>query len=202
MFTSTLKKRTRCPRRAMTLLESAIVLGIVGLVLGAVWTAGIAVHNNMRISQSFQDLSILTQNIRDLYRGQSQFDRVDGTDITPILIKADVFPISMMNMEKKKPFSPWQSDVTVTIALSKKAFKITYEAGNGQHASRETFCRNLVGRVAGRGRGDGLMEVSAGGSSYTTNSALNNLTALDLSGSCTSASFTFSLKGASNKDLP
>ena len=48
--TQTTLRRQR--RRGFTLTEIAIVLGIVGLILGAIWVAAAAVYNNLRVSHA------------------------------------------------------------------------------------------------------------------------------------------------------
>jgi prepilin-type N-terminal cleavage/methylation domain-containing protein len=54
-------------KRGFTLTEIAIVLGIIGIILGAIWVAASAVYNNIRISHANTQVLQLAQGIRSLY---------------------------------------------------------------------------------------------------------------------------------------
>src|SRR5882762_1552401 len=54
-------------KRGFTLTEIAIVLGIVGLILGAIWVAAAAVYSNLRTSKATTELLNIVQNVRALY---------------------------------------------------------------------------------------------------------------------------------------
>ena len=83
-----------------TLTEAAIVLGIVGLILGAIWVAASAVYNNMRINRTSEQILKIVQNIRSLYAGTHSFDGItNGQDITLDLVPAKVFPNDMVKVE-------------------------------------------------------------------------------------------------------
>ncbi|MER2520096.1 MAG: type 4 pilus major pilin [Bdellovibrionales bacterium] len=76
-------------RRGFTLTEIAIVLGIIGLILGAIWAAASAVYNNMRSSRAQQEILTVAQNIRAMYATQSALDTSATNDT---YISAGVFP--------------------------------------------------------------------------------------------------------------
>lgn len=79
-------------RRGFTLTEAAIVLGIVGLILGAIWVAAGSVYGNLRMRQASESLLVITQNVRQLMTGSSAFGNGAGTNITVNLINKNVFP--------------------------------------------------------------------------------------------------------------
>jgi len=56
-------------KRGFNLIEAAIVLGIVGLVLGGIWIAASSVMERQRESRALSDLSIAIQNINNVYKG-------------------------------------------------------------------------------------------------------------------------------------
>ena len=58
-------------QRGFTLIEIAIVLTIVGLVIGGIWLAASTVYNNRKKTQLGQDAVQIVQNVRNLYAGQS-----------------------------------------------------------------------------------------------------------------------------------
>lgn len=176
-------------QRAYSLTELAIVLGIVSVIFGAIWSASSMVYRNMLLNQSISDLSLLTQTIRDFYKGQSKFDKSTGSNLTDFLVDAKLFPASMIEKNTNLPVTPWRTDIKVYVGSEKDTFRIVYEDG-----LPEDVCRLLAGRIAGKGRARGLVNVTAGGSSFTTSNELNNLTSLDITGSCQSLSLTFKLK--------
>ena len=64
----------RNAQRGFTLTEIAIVLGIIGLILSAIWVAYAAVSNNLKSSRSQQQILQIVQGVRGLYGAQSSFD--------------------------------------------------------------------------------------------------------------------------------
>ncbi len=63
---SILQSRAR-KTRGFTLTEAAIVLGIVGLILGAIWVAAAAVYENMRTNRANEQILKVAQAVRSLY---------------------------------------------------------------------------------------------------------------------------------------
>src|SRR3984957_16106234 len=66
-------------RRGFTLTEIAIVLGIIGLILGAIWVAAAAVYNNMRTSKTTTELLDVAQNLRGMYATAGTVDPLANT---------------------------------------------------------------------------------------------------------------------------
>lgn len=179
------------PQRAFTLAEAAIVLAIVGIVLGAIWAAGAMVYRNMQIGQTISHLVTVVQNVRNLYASQSSFSSATGTNITSDLVKAEMFPAMILDKSTRLPVTSWGTDIKVYVGSTKDSFKVSFES-----TLPEETCRSLVGRMGGKGRLKGLVQVEAGGSTYTeASNGLNNLTPTSITGTCNSASFTFKLKG-------
>jgi prepilin-type N-terminal cleavage/methylation domain-containing protein len=61
-------------KRGFTLTEIAIVLGIIGLILGAIWVAAAAVYNNQRVTTTQRDLLAMAQAVTTLYANASAVD--------------------------------------------------------------------------------------------------------------------------------
>jgi prepilin-type N-terminal cleavage/methylation domain-containing protein len=57
-------------RRGFTLTEIAIVLGIAGIILAAIWAAAASVSENNRIDQAAQEMQTVSQNLLTLYQGR------------------------------------------------------------------------------------------------------------------------------------
>ena len=56
-------------RKGFSLVEAAIVLGVVGLVIGGIWLAASAVQQNMRINRTVSGIAIIAQNYKNLFPG-------------------------------------------------------------------------------------------------------------------------------------
>src|SRR5437867_1361141 len=59
------------------LIEAAIVLGIVGLIVGGIWAAASSAYENMRQQSGSKQLLSLVQNIRGFY-AQGPIDVIDN----------------------------------------------------------------------------------------------------------------------------
>ncbi len=55
-------------QRGFNLVEAAIVLGVVGLVIGGIWTAAAAVNRNMKLNDLTQAISIMHNNLSAVYQ--------------------------------------------------------------------------------------------------------------------------------------
>lgn len=58
-------------RHGFSLIEAAIVLGIVGLVIGGIWVAASSVQKQQRMARELTGILTIVQNIQNLYVGQS-----------------------------------------------------------------------------------------------------------------------------------
>jgi type II secretory pathway pseudopilin PulG len=106
-----IEKKTKKSQRGFNLIEAAIVLGIVGLVIGGIWVAASAVQENMRKSDASKGMIQMVQNVRNLYYGQTP----DATgDITADLVNANAIPGDFVNGTGAR--NPWNGVVTVSIA--------------------------------------------------------------------------------------
>ncbi|HVY13094.1 MAG TPA: hypothetical protein VHB73_05980 [Alphaproteobacteria bacterium] len=175
------------------LIEAAIVLGIVGLIVGGIWAAAGAAYENMRLQNASKQLLALVGGIRGFY-AQNPTDVVD-TNIDNLygfgILPADMVVVNGTTHELRHP---WGDSVTIaTTTLGGSAFTISY---TGMKADS---CKNFVTRVGNVARGSGLLIASPDGSAEWLNlyndPAQTNSTvpACDANGG--SPSFTFSVRG-------
>lgn len=85
-------------KRGFTLTEAAIVLGVAGIVLAAVWVAGSSVYTNMRAAKAKQQITTLSTNIKEFYSTRNRFYN-GGQDLIPELRNAGVIPADMINAD-------------------------------------------------------------------------------------------------------
>ena len=108
-------------KRGFNLIESAIVLGVVGLVIGGIWVAAATINENYKVNKTVADLQLIVKNIQNMI-SISDAMTIGNAGITQLLLNAGVFPADWGN---KTPFgstiSVYQSitfGVNFTIRLS------------------------------------------------------------------------------------
>jgi type II secretory pathway pseudopilin PulG len=77
-------------QKGFTLIELAIILTIVGLVIGGIWIAASTVMNNMKKKDLGEGTIQLVQNLRNLYTGQASATGLSNTSADA----AGAFPAS------------------------------------------------------------------------------------------------------------
>jgi prepilin-type N-terminal cleavage/methylation domain-containing protein len=178
-------------RRGFTLTEAAIVLGIVGLVLAAVWVAASAVYNNMRISQATQQILMIAQAVRSMHATQTSI-----TMTTADAVNAGIIPKDMCdNASCATPRNPWRGGVIVQ-NNGTDAFDIIY---SGLPTSA---CVDLLTRNTGQGRDSGMVGAVGASSGNATGSTTTSFPVAigTASGQCgtgvttASVAFTFRLR--------
>ncbi|HBM91405.1 MAG TPA: hypothetical protein DD400_06000 [Rhodospirillaceae bacterium] len=123
-----------------TLTEMAIVVLVVGIVLGAIWVAAGHVHTKTQITQTINDISQIAKNVRGVYAGFPNAPRPKRAK----QIALDILPTSGINA--------WGGDYEVTWPV-KTAFSVllTFPATLDVVSSREV-CLDLVTRIPATGK--------------------------------------------------
>ncbi|MGE4352086.1 MAG: type 4 pilus major pilin [Bdellovibrionales bacterium] len=179
-------------QRGFTLTEAAIVLGIMGLILGAIWVAAAAVYNNLRVTTTSNQLLQVVQSIRSMHATQQTVD----SGINSLLVaKAGGIPKDMITYTNEIPSAVrdvWGGDVTIaatTYSVTNDAFYVQFDD------VPQGPCSDLLVRNTGSGRDSGL--VGAGNAASTsTNFPVGLSTAVAACSNATKNSvvFTFRLK--------
>ncbi len=193
--------------RAFTLTELAIVLGVVGILIGGIWVAASSVYNNRNIGRAQQELITIVQNIRAFNPNQTSLS--GGGDLTAYLAAGGAFPSDMVSQAVTSgttstyPLSPWATPVRVqayTVSHTNDSFWIEFDAGGNRVPA--SACLAFLGAMVGPGSDPGLIGIAtnSGGSSWyggSPNAGHTTIAGLDvtsLAGACGDPTFLYMLQ--------
>lgn len=103
-------------RHGFSLVESAIVLAVVGLVLGGIWVASAAMYERYRVNKTVEGVLTAVKNIQKLISvrdatqkaindGVSYCGGAGGSSLSSFLIPANIFPKDWVSGSSiKNPF--------------------------------------------------------------------------------------------------
>ena len=151
--------------RGFTLTEAAIVLGIVGLILGAIWVAAAAVYNNLRVSTTSNQLLQFVQNVRSMHATQQTIDTaLAGVAGAVTMAQAGAVPKDMVDDPVNPAFvrDVWNGDVEFDATASAAGVLGDSFAITLPNVPRGA-CVDLLVRNTGAGRDSGLLRAGANG---------------------------------------
>ena len=147
-------------RRGFTLTEIAIVLGIVGIILGAIWAAAAMVYSNNRTKEATTEVLTIIGNWQSIF-GNRRVDIGDWTDITAATITNKFMPSQMVQSGiTSQGYSPWNGYVVVYSVQSWNGIAVQY-GGLSQSA-----CSNFANTLA-TGTNNELVDVYITGQEWT-----------------------------------
>ena len=159
-------------KKGFTLTEIAIVLGIVGLILGSIWTAAASVYSNQRVAHAQTAVLQIAQAVRTLYSNQTNFgSAAAGTLITDSLRQAGAFPADLMASGVANLATGPFANGTTAIAV---------DAGNdgfiiAMSAVPQANCVSLISAVAGNTRDASLFLATGAANAVPTAAVLGIL---------------------------
>lgn len=119
-------RRQKTGIRGFTLTEIAIVLAIVGLVLGAIWVAAKSVMDSNRADQAVQDISTMAANMRSTFLAVNTFSAGSKTDATTAMITAGIIPNSLVSSATSAK-NAWEGKVIIyQTSTDNRHFRISY----------------------------------------------------------------------------
>ncbi|MDR3425563.1 MAG: hypothetical protein P4M13_10920 [Alphaproteobacteria bacterium] len=80
------------PIRGFTLVEFAIVLGVIGAIMGGIWAMSGSMRNNTKQEKFSEMLTTTVGNIRGHYAGKAYFESHAVATMMPKLTSMNVFP--------------------------------------------------------------------------------------------------------------
>jgi type II secretory pathway pseudopilin PulG len=201
------RTQTNKTRRGLTLTELAIVLGVVGFVLSAIWVAAGHVRRQFDITQAVENILMIGRKAQELYVGFP--NAADPSD--EYLIENGVFPKSVLDSDDNA-INVWGGSYTFSLekvggrvhgALVKIDLPNTVNANDSIE-----ICVNLAKALPGTGntaaseadlsasltpltaaQGDGPTDVFLNGNKAGDKTPIQMITMLN--GRCSSVSFFF-----------
>ena len=155
-------RRRRAAQKGFNLIEAAIVLGIVGLVVGGIWVAATSVYANLRSKSATDQLLAIAQGVRALYATSANMANT-AADVTALMAQANVLPGDVLTTARSAATSantvnPWNGLVGVVgnAAANATSFAVIYS--NVPSAA----CVDFVLRNVGTSHDTGMSNVYYG----------------------------------------
>ena len=196
MTSADLMFKRRRASGAFTLTEIAIVLGIIGIILGAIWVAASAVYENNRTARASAQVQLIIGGFRSIY-GNRRVDIANETDITPLAINNQFMPADMMvpvgtscsaPMQYASVYTsgacglgPWSGSVVHVISRQTENSVCVLFDNLSQSA-----CDHVGNAVATSNPGLSIVNINGGVSVFPPYGASPTLTASTINGLCVS----------------
>jgi hypothetical protein len=87
----------RKKRRGFNLIEAAIVLGVVGLVIGGIWVAAASVLDNWKLSETISGTLVLAQNTQRLISISDAVPLGNAFNMSSTLLSMQAYPAGWKN---------------------------------------------------------------------------------------------------------
>lgn len=172
-------------RRGFSLPEFAIVLGVIGLVLGTLWGIVAIVRENIKREEMTEQVAMMVKNIREFYLGRPVFETPAGSgsflDMTHYLLSQNVLLPEQIRDRTAVPLRadhPWGPAGASGSALSDGGLAVD-NTNNGASAISDKFriqlrglsfpaCVAMVAKLSGGTALPGLTSVKVNGSGIRT----------------------------------
>ncbi len=176
-------------RGGYNLIEAAIVLGIAGLVIGAIFAAWGGVTSANKLRQSEEMMTVIVGQIRTTYGNRNTLDNVSGGVFTNALLDAALLPDSWV--VNNQILNPYGGNVIITpdtsgVSANKDAMNITFNKLN------KADCLKLASNVLGLARTQGLFKINSTTVNETSN--FSNISSAVCTSGINNISFYFKLK--------
>ena len=176
--------------RGFTLTETAIVMGIVALILGAIWEAATVVYAKRTLQAALDQINVTETNARNRYVGQSSI----AAQNTAQLVSANIFPSEMLTGDSSNPvINAWGGAVAAALSAVSSGKNMTFTLDFKGVPSLD--CLNLLTHIAATNQ-DGAPSaafISADGTTWTdeTLQDVSTMQTAVLKGPCKAVRFVY-----------
>jgi type II secretory pathway pseudopilin PulG len=139
-------------KKGFNLIESAVVLGVVGLVIGGIWVGAAALNEQWNVTRHAQQIQLIANRTMALLKGQSYSVGV-WSSVTPELLAAGVFPEDM-SVVSGDPRNVWGGIVSVNLAPGSPVTQFAVSTRGLDYAA----CTKMVFAVAGSFKDGSFLE--------------------------------------------
>lgn len=141
-------------KRGMTLTETIIVLGVIGVVLSGLWMAAASVNQKRKVQDAVDMVSAISANVKSVFEGQA---RATPPSTTAQQITWGLFPLAAQNESATDTMNPWGGTYQLyftTGSLYGFSVGVDMPASMGAGATREA-CVTLFTRLKPTGPAQG-----------------------------------------------
>lgn len=135
------------------LIEIAIVMAVVGLIIGGIYVAAATVYKNVRESTTEDDLLQIVESVRNAYQSQGSLGNVSNSGVPlPNLIAAGILPSDMVSSiaDTTTAVNAFGGTVTIGSASSADLSGFTISLSNiPQSVCIDILVQNTAGGTAG-----------------------------------------------------
>jgi type II secretory pathway pseudopilin PulG len=153
----------------VNLIEMALVLGIIGLIVGGIFIAWGSVTTNNKLRDAGNMVTIIIQQVRSVYSNRSSMESASGDNFTNALVQAELLPRQWQTSSGAIQ-NPWGGNVLITPE--------SYSGGSVMDGINISFgmpnqidCWKFVNNMIGMARGEGLYRVDGVNVNVNTNFA-------------------------------
>ena len=160
------------PCKGFSLIEAAIVLGVVGAVIGTIWVSAAAMYENHKVNKTVEGIFSTARNIQNLISIRDANVIGESVYITSELIAADAFPKDWVNGSGVK--HPFGGYISILNQLTNEKFGMYFGGIPQQVCVKLVVQVSSIGAMAGsRGNGTssraslGHIQVNGSGNWFT-----------------------------------
>ncbi len=87
--------KTKKRRLGYNLMELALVLGVAGITLGAIWQISTIIYDNVRTQRAYEETITVVNNVRGGYAGRLGIPRLGLNGLSASFIQENIIPADM-----------------------------------------------------------------------------------------------------------
>ena len=165
-------------RRGFTLTELAIVLGVIGIILGAIWSAAAMIHQKQTSITTIKQIQTIASNIRALYAGRKVFASSATSNATWSFVNSGAIPGEMV--VNGNVVSVWGGAFAVwTNTLSNSVFRLSY------YGIKSSTCTEVATAIIGDAQTSGPINlVTVSGTAPDINLQTTTVDAVAIATAC------------------
>ena len=122
-------------RKGFNLIEAAIVLAVVGGVIGGIWVAAASISERLKVNKTTAGILQIVTGVRHVFGRESHTQTTD-VYVTPAVINAGIFPRDWELKNDHEIYSPLSIRETVEVFLVYNTVEL---ANSGDHGIEVTF---------------------------------------------------------------